>query len=128
MAHSVAYDRHPEHTLDFDEQRVRVRVRVGDQLIAQTSVGLTLREGKYPAVVYIPREDVRMDLLTRSEHSTHCPFKGDASYFDYQGGGDGESNQAQIAWSYEDPFDQMRALQNHLAFYTDRVTVESDSD
>jgi len=122
MARSPAYDRHPEHTLEIDEARVRLRVHVADQLVAETANGLNLREGKYPPVVYIPREDVRMHLMARSDESSHCPFKGDANYFEFRG--DHDSPVAPIAWSYEDPFDQMRAIANHLAFYADRVTIE----
>jgi uncharacterized protein (DUF427 family) len=58
--------------------------------------------------------------LERSEHTTHCPFKGDATYFDFR---DGNQEIAEIAWSYEDPFDQMHAIREHLAFYPDRVTL-----
>ena len=133
MAKSEAYDRHPEHLLELDESRVRARVRVGSEVIAATENGLNLREGRYPAVVYFPREDVRMDRLTASEHHTHCPFKGDASYFDYRGGesesvDSGPKGIEQIAWAYEDPFDQMLAIRGFLAFYSDRVTIEIESD
>jgi uncharacterized protein (DUF427 family) len=121
MASSPAYEKHPNHRLEFDEARVPLRVIANGEVIAETQRGLNLREGRYPAVVYIPREDVRMDKLDSSDHSTHCPFKGDASYFDYKGAS-GETNQ--IAWSYETPFDQMEAIRDHLAFYADRVTIE----
>jgi len=133
MSRSEAYDRHPEHVLVFDEARVRASVRIGNDVIATTDHGLNLREGKYPAVVYFPREDVRMDLLAGSDHQTHCPFKGDASYFDYRGAdqelaeSDG-SGVEHVAWSYEDPFDQMLAIKGHLAFYSDRVRIEIDSE
>jgi uncharacterized protein (DUF427 family) len=133
MSRSEAYDRHPEHLLEFDDALVRARVRVGSEVIAATENGLNLREGKYPAIVYFPREDVRMDRLATSDHHTHCPFKGDASYFDSRGGGSENADTdpagiEHIAWAYEDPFDQMLAIRGHLAFYTDRVTIEIDSD
>lgn len=127
MARSEAYDRYPEHVLAFDEAPARLRVRCGDVLIAKTERGLRLREGSYPPVVYVPREDVRMDRLGRSSHVTHCPFKGDAHYFDFTGGDDstdGAPSVVRVAWSYEDPFDQMEAIRGHLAFYADRVDVE----
>ena len=120
MAHSTAYDRHPEHTLRFEERPASIRVCVGDRVIAETRRGLQLREGRYPAVVYLPRDDIQMTALERSEHTTHCPFKGDATYFDFR---DGNQEIAEIAWSYEDPFDQMHAIREHLAFYPDRVTL-----
>ncbi len=138
MARSTAYDEYPQHELVIDEQPIRLRVSVDDEVIAETKCGLNLREGRYPAVVYVPREDVRMDRLRRSDHSTHCPFKGDANYFDFRGDIRGDSRgdrqgediaeRPQIAWSYESPFDQMIALRDHLAFYPDRVTLEILSD
>jgi uncharacterized protein (DUF427 family) len=70
-----------------------------------------------------------MDLLARSKHSTHCPFKGDASYFDFIGQrvcqpAVQQKEIEQVAWSYEDPFDQMAEIRDHLAFYSDRVHIE----
>jgi uncharacterized protein (DUF427 family) len=125
MAHSPAYHQHPHHTLTFDEDRSAVRVYVGDTLIAETRAGLNLREGGYPPVIYVPREDVRMDLLAAVDHTTHCPFKGDACYFDFTGVEGGADQVTQVAWSYEDPFDQMLALQGALAFYPDRARIEA---
>jgi uncharacterized protein (DUF427 family) len=121
MTRSTAYDRFPEHRIEIDAERVGLRVRLDGTLLAETSRGLNLREGTYPPVVYVPREDVRMDRLARSDHSTHCPFKGDASYFDF---GAGDARVSRVAWSYEDPFDQMTAIRDHLAFYPDRVEIE----
>jgi uncharacterized protein (DUF427 family) len=126
MAQSEAYERHPQHTLEFDAERVALRILIGDEQIVDTRSGLQLKEGRYPVVVYVPREDVAMDRLARSEHSTHCPFKGDASYFDYVGA-PGQESIEQIGWSYEDPFDQMLELKGHLAFYADRVTIETNA-
>ena len=127
MARSEAYDRHPEHVLRFEDSPAAVRVRVGETIVAETRRGLTLLEGSYPPVVYVPREDVRMAVLERVAHSTHCPFKGDASYFDF-GAPDDDARVEQVAWSYEDPFDQMEAIRDHLAFYADRAIVESLGD
>ena len=71
-----------------------------------------------PVVYYIPRKDVRMDRLVRSSHSTHCPFKGDASYFSVVGGPEN------AVWSYESPYDEMLAIKERLAFYPDKFQVE----
>jgi uncharacterized protein (DUF427 family) len=129
MARSEAYDRHPDHVLGFEDAPAAVRVRVGERVLAETHRGLTLLEGRYPAVVYVPREDVRMECLRRVDHSTHCPFKGDAAYFDFRDPArDGPEPVAQVAWSYEDPFDQMEAIRGHLAFYADRAIIESLDD
>jgi uncharacterized protein (DUF427 family) len=121
MSLSPAYEKYPDHSLEFDKVRVVVRISVGGDVIAQTTQGLNLREGRYPKIVYVPRQDVQMDRLTRSDHSTHCPFKGDATYFDFVGG---PERVEQVAWSYDDPFDQMAEIRGHLAFYSDRAQIE----
>lgn len=125
MASSPAYAKYPEHRLEIDEERVRLRIRAGGRVIADTPRGLLLREGRYPSVYYVPREDVRMEYARRSEHTTHCPFKGDATYYDFESG---DQAIEQAAWSYEDPFDEMEAIRDHLAFYTDRVEIELQED
>ena len=121
MASSDAYAKYPQHKLSFDEGPVHVRITNQGEVLAETRRGLNLREGKYPAVVYIPREDVSMDSLERVELSTHCPFKGDATYFRC---GNGPAGSPEVAWSYESPFDEMLAIGDHLAFYSDRVTID----
>ena len=126
MALSSAYEKHPQHRIEIDDERVGLRVSLRGQVLAETTRGLNLREADYPAVVYVPREDVQMNRLESSDLSTHCPFKGDASYFRVGGGTASEASEAseEIAWSYETPFDQMAAIGGHLAFYADRVTLE----
>jgi uncharacterized protein (DUF427 family) len=79
---------------------------------------LTLREASYAAVEYIPRRDVDMTALTRSEHQTYCPYKGDASYFSIPAGGDRSIN---AVWTYESPFEATAQIRDYLAFYPDRV-------
>jgi uncharacterized protein (DUF427 family) len=92
-----------------------VRVTVNGDVIAETKDALELKEGDYPAVFYIPRKDVKMDRLVRSSHKTHCPFKGDASYFSLKNGPDN------AVWSYEQPYDEMGVIKDRLAFYPDKV-------
>ncbi|PXY00228.1 DUF427 domain-containing protein [Halomonas sp. LBP4] len=87
----------------------RVQVVIDDTLLADTTRAIELRERGYPPRQYIPREDVRMDLLTRSETVIHCPFKGDASYFSV-------GDYADVAWSYEWPKDGMEAIEGRVAF------------
>lgn len=88
----------------------RVKVTIDGILLADTTRAIELRERGYPPRQYLPREDVRMDLLTRSETITHCPFKGDASYFSF-------GDHADVAWSYEQPVEGMEAIAGRLAFY-----------
>jgi uncharacterized protein (DUF427 family) len=96
----------------------RVRVMFDGRAIADTTRALTLREGSYPPVLYIPREDADMSLLERTTHTTHCPYKSDASYYTIQTGGRTAEN---AVWSYEEPFPDVHAIKGHLAFYPDRV-------
>lgn len=108
----------PDHPIAIQANPSRVVVKVGGRVIADTSEALTLREATYPAVQYIPRRDVDMAGLTRTEHTSHCPYKGDASYYSIAAGGDRSIN---AVWSYEDPYDGMTAIKEYLAFYPNRV-------
>jgi len=75
------YSKHPEHRVDTSPAGVRVRVTFDDAVIADTRDAIKLEESGYPPVYYVPRRDVQMDFLTRTDHRTYCPFKGNASYF-----------------------------------------------
>jgi uncharacterized protein (DUF427 family) len=108
----------PDHPISIKANPSRVLIMVGRQIIAVTREALTLREASYPAVQYIPRRDVNMTALVRSEHTTYCPYKGDASYYSVPAGGDRSIN---AAWSYETPFEAMKQIQEYLAFYPDRI-------
>jgi pyridoxine 4-dehydrogenase len=108
----------PTHPISIEDNPSRVVVRVSGKVIADTRDALTLREADYPAVVYIPRRDVDMTALTRSEHTTYCPYKGDASYYSIPAGGDRSVN---AVWTYERPFEAMTQIGEYLAFYHDRV-------
>src|SRR6202166_1929906 len=76
----------PDHPITIEANPSRVVVKVGGKVIADTRDALTLREASYPSVQYIPRRDVDMAALTRSEHRTYCPYKGDASYYSISAG------------------------------------------
>lgn len=108
----------PDHPVTIAPNPNRVRVRLGGQVVAETTRALTLREASLPPVHYIPREDVDMALLTRATRATHCPYKGDAAYFTIEVGGRRAEN---AAWSYEQPYPAVAAIAGHLAFYPDRV-------
>lgn len=97
--------------------RVRVRVTVKGELIADSRAAIEMKEGDYPAVLYLPRADVRMERLTRTAHTTHCPFKGDAVYFSIAGGPEN------AVWSYEQPYDEMLDIKDLLAFYPNKVEI-----
>jgi uncharacterized protein (DUF427 family) len=110
MAHlAVVTSREPEvrahsgYRLIIEPGRKRVRVVLGDGTVAESDRTLIMHETGYRPVVYIPREDVRMDLMRPSALRTHCPFKGDASYWTIEVGGRRVEN---VAWSYEDPYEE----------------------
>ena len=108
----------PDHPITISPNPKRVRVTFGGKIIADTERALTLKEANYPAVHYIPRGDVKMGMLTSSTHTSHCPYKGDATYFSIAAEGRSASN---AVWSYERPYPAMAAIAGHLAFYPDRV-------
>jgi uncharacterized protein (DUF427 family) len=114
----------PDHPITITPSNKRVRVTFGGQVIADTTKALSLQEASYPAVLYIPRADAKMDLLKKTDHATHCPYKGDASYFSIQAGGKAAEN---AVWSYEQPFPAMAEIKDHLAFYPNRVDEIDES-
>jgi uncharacterized protein (DUF427 family) len=106
------------HTITIRSNSHRVRVIHGGVTMADTQAGLTLIETGLPDVFYFPREHVNMARLERSTHTSHCPFKGDASYFHLRTE-DGVVENA--VWSYETPLEQARQITGYLAFYASRV-------
>ena len=98
-----------------------VVVRAGGAVIAESARALSLAETGHAPVFYLPREDVGMEFLDRSDTTTHCPYKGDASYFHFIAKS-GPIRDA--AWSYEEPLADVAAIKDHLAFYGDKVTIE----
>jgi uncharacterized protein (DUF427 family) len=108
----------PDHPIDIAQNPRRVRVTFAGRVIADTTRALTLSEAGYRPVQYIPRADVDMSLLQRTDHASHCPYKGDASYYSVTVDGRTAVN---AVWSYEQPFPAMAAITGHLAFYSNRV-------
>jgi uncharacterized protein (DUF427 family) len=108
----------PDHPITIERNPSRVVVKAAGKIVADTRRALTLREASYPGVIYIPREDADMALLSRTDHGTYCPYKGDASYYSIEPGGERSIN---AIWTYETPYDAVAQIKNHLAFYPDRV-------
>jgi len=108
----------PDHPITIVHHPKRIVVKLGGRTIADTRDALRLAEAAYPAVFYIPRKDVDMSALTRTDRSTYCPYKGDASYFSIPAGGARTDN---AVWSYEAPYPSVAKIKDHLAFYSDRV-------
>ncbi|MGA8097847.1 MAG: DUF427 domain-containing protein [Candidatus Cybelea sp.] len=108
----------PDHPISIEANPARVIVKVAGKVIADTRDALTLREASYPPVQYIPIRDVAMAELKPSEHTSHCPYKGDASYYSIPAGGDRSLN---AVWTYEAPYEAVAQIEDYLAFYPDRV-------
>src|SRR3977135_201050 len=111
----------PHHPIAITANTKRVRLSTTGRAIAETTHALTLKEASYPAVQYVPRQDANLALLSRTERTTHCPYKGDANYFSVAAGG---KNLENSVWTYETPFPAMAEISGHLAFYPDKVTIE----
>lgn len=108
----------PDHPITITPQPARVVVTAGGKVIADTTRALNLQEASYPAVQYIPREDVDMAQLTRTDHGSHCPYKGDAAYFSIAAAGARGNN---AVWTYEQPHAAVAQIAGYVAFYPDRV-------
>ncbi|MHA7683981.1 DUF427 domain-containing protein [Cupriavidus sp. PET2-C1] len=108
----------PDHPIVIEANPARVVVTLGGAVIADTRNALTLREASYPAVQYIPRKDVDMSLLARTDHATYCPYKGECAYYSIPAGGERSVN---AVWTYEAPYAAVEAIKDHVAFYPSRV-------
>jgi uncharacterized protein (DUF427 family) len=111
----------PDHPITISPNPNAIRVTADGVVIAESRRALTLKEASYPAVQYIPREDAKLELLSRTDRVTHCPYKGDANYFSINVGGKMIENSI---WTYESPFPAMAEISGHLAFYPDKVKIE----
>ena len=111
----------PHHEITVAPHPARVVVTAGGKVVADTRAALALREAGYPPVFYVPRDDVDLALLERTDHATYCPYKGDAAYYSIPAAGDSGSN---TVWTYEAPFDAVAEIKDRLAFYADRVEIE----
>src|SRR5438093_12763113 len=107
----------PDHPITIPPNSKRVRVVLGGRVIADTRRALTLKEASLPPVQYIPREDADWKLFRRTDHVTHCPYKGDASYYSVAVDGRTAEN---AVWSYEQPFSAVSAIARRLPFYPER--------
>ena len=110
----------PDHPITIEPAAHRWRARYAGHVIADSADAVILREATYPPRVYFPRDDVEMAYLSRTERSTHCPYKGDAAYYTLLMDGQFAEN---AVWSYETPFPAMEAIAGRLSFYPDKVEV-----
>lgn len=107
----------PGHRITVEPETVHVRALRDGQLLAESHRPLVLRETGCPVRYYLPPEDVRTELLTPSDTRTHCPFKGDASYWSLPGAAD-------LVWAYPVPEDEVAAIKDHFCFYETDVVAD----
>jgi uncharacterized protein (DUF427 family) len=108
----------PDHPISIERNPARIVVSVAGRVIADTRKALELREADYPPVQYIPREDVDLSQLKRTDHATYCPYKGECSYYSVPAGGEKSVN---AVWTYENPFPAVAQIKGYVAFYLDKV-------
>jgi len=109
-----------EHPITVNPTGKRVVVRINGEIVADTNEALQLQESTYPAVQYIPFKDVVPDVLTRTDTSTYCPFKGEAGYYSVTTGGGTVDD---VIWFYEQPYPAVAAIAGHAAFYPDKAEI-----
>ncbi|MDP6343173.1 MAG: DUF427 domain-containing protein [Alphaproteobacteria bacterium] len=119
------YAKHPNYDVHFEGCPRRVRVVFNGETIADSTGAQYLYETKHLPVYYFPAADVRQDLLRPTDHSSHCPFKGDASYWSIQVG---ERQAENAVWSYRDPYPETAEIRDFMAFYWNRVDQWFEED
>ncbi len=112
-----------EHPITIEPTGKRVVVRVNGEIVADTNDALQLQESTYPAVQYIPITDIVQGVLTRTDTSTYCPFKGEAGYYSVTTGG---GTVEDAIWFYEQPYPAVAAIAGHVAFYPDKAEITVD--
>lgn len=116
------FGRHPDHRILVEPYPGTVTVRFGDTVVASSKQALELREASYPPVLYLPLQDIYLEHFEKSATTTHCPFKGDATYWSVRAQGEAADD---VLWVYEEPYDEMTAIAGHGAFYPDKVRIDA---
>jgi uncharacterized protein (DUF427 family) len=122
---ALVHARDPYHRVDILRSSRHVRVRVNGEVVAETERPLALFETGLPTRWYIPREDVRMELLEDSDNQTGCAYKGFASYWSVRAGDGVEED---VVWCYPDPTRDAERIKGYLAFFNERVDIEVDGE
>ena len=119
------HPRDPYHRVDIRESSRHVRIEIDGQTVAETRRPRILFETNHPVRYYIPRLDVRLDLLNSTDKRTGCAYKGYASYWSATTNGKLHEN---IAWSYVFPFAECAKIANYISFYDEQVDVYLDGE
>ena len=120
------FQTNPDYRIAFERSPRRVRIEFNGETVADSSAMHLLFETRHLPVYYFPRADVRMDLLRASDHHTYCPYKGECAYYSIPSGGERLVN---AVWTYENPYEAVAQIKDHVAFYPDRVdAIEVKAD
>jgi uncharacterized protein (DUF427 family) len=121
VSHREVLEPSAGHPITIEPTKGRVQVRVNGELVADTTTALELQEATLPAVQYIPFSDVVQDVLTRTDTSTYCPFKGDASYYSVTTASGATVDD--VIWTYEEPYPAVAEIAGHVAFYPNKAEI-----
>jgi uncharacterized protein (DUF427 family) len=117
---SPGFARNPQKSITVAPHAGTVTVSAAGVMIARSDAALMLTESPYPPVIYIPFSDIDFSKLSRTSHTTYCPYKGAASYWSITPAGPAGEN---AMWAYQSPYEEAAAIRDHGAFYPDRVTL-----
>ncbi len=120
MAQRAVHQPTAEHPITVTPTGRHVVVRVNGEVVAETDAALTLQESTYPAVQYVPLADVSPSVLTRTDTTTYCPYKGEANYYDVSAAG---ATVGDAIWTYEQPYPAVAQIAGHVAFYANKADV-----
>jgi uncharacterized protein (DUF427 family) len=118
---SPGFAANPSKVMTIEPHAGEIVVTAGGEIVARSRRALRLGEPPYPPVLYVPFADIDFSKLVKTDRSTHCPYKGDATYWSVVPAGDAGAN---AMWAYESPYDEAAAIRDHGAFYPDRVTIQ----
>jgi uncharacterized protein (DUF427 family) len=118
---AIIHARDPYHRIDVLDTSRHVRISVDGQEVADTTRARALFETGLPTRWYVPRDDVRMELLEATDSRTGCAYKGYASYWSV-------GTEDDVVWSYPDPQPEVARIRDYLAFFNERVDIELDGE
>ena len=112
--------KYPGRTLNYKPIERKIEVIFNNKIIASSNMFILLEEENYAPVMYVPRDGLFFKFMENTQHSSYCPFKGKASYWNIKVC---ENKIENAVWSYSDPFDEALIIKNHFAFYSGKVST-----